>query len=111
MRRFFSAFLAIFSNFLVDRSHAYTVESFFFNMLVNFVHNGIWLDEILQVFLNAHDDSLRFAALVYDEAFLVLSNTPENLSELCAGGKRWNDSRNAPWASCFGHALAFELIN
>ncbi|SRR6266403_4676213 len=64
--------------------------------------------EILQIFLNAHDHSLRFASPAYNETLVILSHPFKNLAKLRTGRKSRNDVRYFLRSHGFGFARSID---
>jgi hypothetical protein len=86
-------------NFEIDSAHG--DWAFFLSFQPNLLQNARGLAEIRQIFFNTHDDGLRLASLVDDEALIVLPNAPENLSKLRACSQGWDNSQDLSGFTCF----------
>jgi len=69
--------------------------------LSNLFQNRNPLRESLQVFFNAHDHGLRFAASVHHKALFVLPHALQDLTKLCACRERWYNAQDRSGFCCF----------
>lgn len=65
-------------------AHGHLIKPFRFGLALNSLPDQGTAPKLPEIFLGAVDHGLRFAALFDDKPRIVLTDTPQDLPELCA---------------------------